>query len=153
MDSPENRLYRQIKNSLEKEKKSVANSEYLVNQNKNIIELGSLKLHQSSGSENVVQLKDNRNNSNESKSNISNMNKSRADSIVVQYDMNVDEFQDEKKMYEQNKSRIRQIKNQHINDLKKNIDINMDVNSCNLIKNRNYNIFTFSRYNKNQKKE
>ena len=152
VDSPENRLYRQIKNSLEKEKKSVANSEYLVNQNKNIIELGSLKLHQSSGSENVVQLKDNRNNSNESKSNISNMNKSRADSIVVQYDMNVDEFQDEKKMYEQNKSRIRQIKNQHINDLKKNIDINMDVNNCNLIKNRNYNIFTFSRNSQNNQK-
>ena len=140
--SPSNRLYKQIKDSLEKNeseryKRSIGQSENYAPQDNNIninniIDLESLKTYNRGRSEDAVKLKE-RNDINE---NQNNLDKNKSDltykSLDAQYNMNVDEFQDETKIYEQNKSIINKIKNSKNDNLNEK-DIKLaDIHSYNI---------------------
>ena len=140
--SPSTKLYNKIKYSLEKNeseryKRSVGQSEYLAPQDNNIninniIDLESIKTYNRGRSEDAVKLKE-RNDINE---NQNNLDKNKSDltykSVFAQYNMNVDEFQDETKIYEQNKSIINKIKNSK-NDNLNEMNINLsDLQSYNV---------------------
>ena len=117
-NSPGNRLYHIIKNSLEKNeieryKKSIGNSENIFTHN-NInsnLDLDSIKTYNRGASEDMIQISG----KNDISENQNNLNKSKMDftykSDLSQYNMNVDEFQDETKICEQNKTMINMIKN------------------------------------------
>ena len=117
-NSPGNRLYHIIKNSLEKNeieryKKSIGNSENIFTHN-NInsnLDLDSIKTYNRGASEDMIQISG----KNDISENQNNLNKSKMDftykSDLSQYNMNVDEFQDETKICEQNKTMINVIKN------------------------------------------
>ena len=118
-NSPGITLYRKIKNSiqkieLEKYKKSIGNSEHSVpfhnNMNSNL-DLDSVKTYNRGNSENVMQI----NTGNNISETQVNLNNAKTDltykSDFTQYNMDVDEFQDEAKIYEQNKTMINMIKN------------------------------------------
>ena len=149
--NPSNKLYKKIKYSLEKNeseryKRSVGRSEYLAPQDNNIninniIDLESIKTYNRGRSEDAVKLKE-RNDINE---NQNNLDKSKTDltykSVFAQYNMNVDEFQDETKIYEQNKSIINKIKNS------KNDNLNeMNINFSEL---QSYNVHSENKSIKN----
>ena len=117
-NSPGNRLYHIIKNFLEKNeieryKKSIGNSENIFTHN-NInsnLDLDSIKTYNRGASEDMIQISG----KNDISENQNNLNKSKMDftykSDLSQYNMNVDEFQDETKICEQNKTMINMIKN------------------------------------------
>ena len=144
VNSPGNRLYHVIKNSLEKNefdryKKSVGNSENILTHN-NInsnLDLDSVKTFYRNASEDVIQI-DERNDISE---NQNNLNKSKVDftykSEISQYNMNVDEFQDETKLYEQNKTMINIIQNNknnsNINFIEFETQINYQIDNFNNI--------------------
>ena len=146
VNSPGNRLYHVIKNSLEKNefdryKKSVGNSENILTHN-NInsnLDLDSVKTFYRNASEDVIQI-DERNDISE---NQNNLNKSKVDftykSEISQYNMNVDEFQDETKLYEQNKTMINIIQN------------NKNNSNINFIESQSYNFKSENKSSSNNK--
>ncbi len=133
--SPGYKLYYKIKNTMEKEnekyKNSIGHSENMEPQNNKFmsnIELDSYNIHNRGISEDVVRLP----RKNDISENQNNLTKSKMDftykSNIAQYNMNVDDFQDENKIYEQNKDVINKIKNSK----DENININlMDLHSYN----------------------
>ena len=149
-NSPGNRLYRIIKNSLEKDKINnkymnslgISENVYAFNNNNNNIltnniDIESFKTYNRGVSEDEIKLgiKSDLNKSRKK------MDKSKDDSSyksnLSQYNMNVDEFQDETKIYEQNKTIINKIKNS------KNENINI-----NEFQSQNINSDSKSNYNK-----
>jgi len=153
-NSPGNRLYRIIKNSLEKDKINnkymnslgISENVYAFNNNNNNIltnniDIESFKTYNRGVSEDEIKLGI-KSDLNKSKK---KMDKSKDDSSyksnLSQYNMNVDEFQDETKIYEQNKTIINKIKNSkneniNINEFQSQ-NINSDIKS-------NYNKFNIN---------
>ena len=155
-NSPGNRLYRSIKKSLEKDKfnnnysKNLGFSEDVIafnNDNKNninnnlltnSIDIASFKTYNRGISEDAVKT-DIKLDINKKKK---NSNKSKEDSSyksdLSQFNMNVDEFQDETKIYEQNKTIINMIKNSKDEIINFNVFQSNNINSENK---SNYNKF------------
>ena len=137
--NPRNNIYNKIKLSLQKSlderyKNSIGQSENIFHDKMisgSIIDLNSEKSYKRGRSEDAVQMIE-RNDISESDNNI---NKAKTDltyrSNFANYNMEVAEFQDENKNYEQNKTFINQIKNSK----NENLDINFNFN-----KNLTYNI-------------
>ena len=147
VDSPGNRLYHIIKNSLEKNelekyKKTVGNSENIFTHN-NInsnLDLDSVKTYNRGASEDMIQISG----KNDISENQVNLTKSKMDftykSDISQYNMNVDEFQDETKICEQNKTMINMIKNNENDKLNNNSYIELQsFNKNSIFENKNSN--------------
>ena len=146
-NSPGNRLYHIIKNSLEKNelekyKKTVGNSENIFTHN-NInsnLDLDSVKTYNRGASEDMIQISG----KNDISENQVNLTKSKMDftykSDISQYNMNVDEFQDETKICEQNKTMINMIKNNENDKLNNNSYIELQsFNKNSIFENKNSN--------------
>ena len=147
VNSPGNRLYHIIKNSLEKNelekyKKTVGNSENIFTHN-NInsnLDLDSVKTYNRGASEDMIQISG----KNDISENQINLTKSKMDftykSDISQYNMNVDEFQDETKICEQNKTMINMIKNNENDKLNNNSYIELQsFNKNSIFENKNSN--------------
>ena len=154
-NSPGNRLYHIIKKSLEKTesdnyKKTVGNSENLVSFHNNMnsnLDLESVKTFNRVESENVIKISNN----NDISENQNNVDKTKYDltykSEISQYNMDVDEFQDEAKICEQNKTLINKIKNS------KNENLNNHNKNLNITDLRSYEIVSSNKNNKCSKKD
>ena len=147
VNSPGKRLYHIIKNSLEKNelekyKKTVGNSENIFTHN-NInsnLDLDSVKTYNRGASEDMIQISG----KNDISENQVNLTKSKMDftykSDISQYNMNVDEFQDETKICEQNKTMINMIKNNENDKLNNNSYIELQsFNKNSIFENKNSN--------------
>ena len=149
--NPRNIIYNKIKISLQKTlddqyKKSIGQSENIFHGKNltsgNIIDLNSEKSYRRGRSEDAIPIMER----NDISENDNNLNKAKTDltyrSNLANYNMEVAEFQDENKNYEQNKTLIDQIKNS------KNEDININFN---IHKNIIYNSIFESKNIKTQK--
>ena len=149
--NPRNIIYNKIKISLQKTlddqyKKSIGQSENIFHGKNltsgNIIDLNSEKSYRRGRSEDAIPIMER----NDISENDNNLNKAKMDltyrSNLANYNMEVAEFQDENKNYEQNKTLIDQIKNS------KNEDININFN---IHKNIIYNSIFESKNIKTQK--
>ena len=140
--NPRNNIYNRIKHSLQKledelYKNSVGQSENFFRQKNiecNIIDINSEKTFKKDKSPNAIQMIE----KNEINKNNNYLNKPKMDltykSNFSNYNMEVAEFQDEKKNYEQNKIFINQIKNSKNENLNINVDFYENENNNTNIK-------------------
>ena len=146
--NPRNNIYNKIKLSLQKNlderyKNSIGQSENIFHNKMisgSIIDLNSEKSHKRGRSENAIQMIE-RNDISESDN---NLNKAKMDltyrSNCANYNMEVAEFQDENKNYEQNKTFINQIKNSKNENLDINFNFNENLTYNLIFQSKNINI-------------
>ena len=167
-ESPHQRLFRAIQHSLEKEK----NSEKSRNINNNIkIEHKINYSFQKKRNDNSHREIKEDSTKNSKLDNLENSNNSKnlfsGNSLLAHYNMNVNEFQDEEKLFQENISLINSIRNKSIksyssrknrniiytNDLsKKNIELNSyNLQSKNIIKSNLNKVFLLNKRNKIEK--
>ena len=134
--NPRNIIYNKIKISLQKTlddqyKKSIGQSENIFHGKNltsgNIIDLNSEKSYRRGRSEDAIPIMER----NDISENDNNLNKAKMDltyrSNLANYNMEVAEFQDENKNYEQNKTLIDQIKNSKNEDININFNIHKNI--------------------------
>ena len=146
--NPRNNIYNKIKLSLQKNlderyKNSIGQSENIFHNKMisgSIIDLNSEKSYKRGRSENAIQMIE-RNDISESDN---NLNKAKMDltyrSNYANYNMEVAEFQDENKNYEQNKTFINQIKNSKNENLDINFNFNENLTYNLIFQSKNINI-------------
>ena len=144
--NPRNIIYNKIKSSLQKTldeqfKKSIGQSEDIFHGKNfasgNIIDLNSEKSYRRGRSEDAIPIMER----NDISENDNNLNKAKTDltyrSNLGNYNMEVAEFQDENKNYEQNKTLIDQIKNSKNEDININFNIHENIIYNSLFKGKN----------------
>ena len=147
--NPRNNIYNKIKLTLQKNlderyKNSIGQSENIFHDKMiggSIIDLNSIKSYNKRGrSENATQMLER----NDISENDNNLNKAKMDftyrSNFANYNMEVAEFQDENKNYEQNKTLINQIKNSKNENLDINFNFNENLSYNIIVQSKNINI-------------